>query len=59
MEVIPLGDLMANVQNLVEVECKLERELAPTRLQRMAVRTAAIWEKASRPENVTRRVAQV
>ena len=52
------GDLMANVQQLVEVELKLETGLAPIPHQAAAGRTAVGWDPALKPGNATIRTVQ-
>lgn len=51
MVVILLGDLMANVQNLVVVESKLDEELVPIHHQHTAERTVVIRDQVILPEN--------
>ena len=52
------GDLMANVQQLVEVELKLETGLAPIPLQAAAGRTAVGWDPVLKPGHATIRTVQ-
>ena len=51
MVVILLMDLMANAQNLVEVDSKLEKGLVPIHHQHMAERTVVNWGQVIQPEN--------
>jgi len=46
-----LGDLMAHVQRLAEVEYKQEQDLAPIPHHLMEERTAAAWDPLHLPEN--------
>ena len=47
------GELMANVQQRVEVESKLETGLAPIPRQAAAGRTVVSWDPVLKPGNVT------
>jgi len=54
-----LGDLMAHVESLAEVEYKQEQELAPVPNHLMEERTAAVWDPLHLPENAILTHAQV
>ena len=52
------GDLMANVQRLVEVELKLETGLAAIPHQAAAARTAVGWDPVLKPGHAIVRPVQ-
>ena len=59
MVVIQNGDRTAHAQRRVEVENKLDNELAPIHLQTQEGKTAVNWDQVLRQENATIRNAQV
>lgn len=59
MEVTLLGDLTAHAQKLVEVESKLEAELAPILHHHTVEETAVGWDRVLKAESATSSNVQV